>query len=147
MSASFGNSNSQDVDLNITPIIDCFTVLITFLLASASFLSVGFFEAATAGLAGDSSPSEPELEAVIKLNTNHTAELKVKGKSNYNVSFNFEDPAGLQKLDSELTKIQESKLKINQVLLSADDQVEYKSIAQVMDQLAKTRLPVVVGEF
>ena len=49
MSANLGNSSGQDVDLNITPIIDCFTVLITFLLASASFLSIGFFEVYTPG--------------------------------------------------------------------------------------------------
>jgi biopolymer transport protein ExbD len=41
MSANFGGGgNGQEVELNITPIIDCFTVLITFLLASASFLSL-----------------------------------------------------------------------------------------------------------
>lgn len=147
MSANFGSSNSQDVDLNITPIIDCFTVLITFLLASASFLSIGFFEASTAGVAGESTPTEPEIEAVLKVNPNRTAELKVKGKANYTVSFNFTDPAGLNKLDDELKRIQDSKYKVNQVLLSAEDSVDYKSISEVMDHIAKSQLPVVVGEF
>jgi len=60
MSANFGSSNSQDVDINITPIIDCFTVLITFLLASASFLSIGCFEVSTPGNAADAAQIEPD---------------------------------------------------------------------------------------
>ena len=39
----------NEVELNLTPVLDCFTVLITFLLASAGFLSIGFFEAALPG--------------------------------------------------------------------------------------------------
>ena len=45
-SSSRGRGGSADFDLNLAPIIDCFTVLIAFLLASASFLSIGIFEAA-----------------------------------------------------------------------------------------------------
>ena len=50
------HDTSQDFDVNITPIIDSFTVLITFMLASASFLSVGIFDAGitdtTGGMSG-----------------------------------------------------------------------------------------------
>ena len=68
MSANLGSSSGQEVDLNITPIIDCFTVLITFLLASASFLSIGFFEAYTPGSSADPSQAEPDTEVVLKIN-------------------------------------------------------------------------------
>jgi biopolymer transport protein ExbD len=43
-SSGRGRGSSADFDLNLAPIIDCFTVLIAFLLASASFLSIGIFE-------------------------------------------------------------------------------------------------------
>ena len=35
----------QDFELNITSIIDCFTVLIAFILTSASFISIGIIDA------------------------------------------------------------------------------------------------------
>ena len=38
----------KDFDLNLAPIIDCMTVLITFMLASASFLSIGILDAGVA---------------------------------------------------------------------------------------------------
>jgi biopolymer transport protein ExbD len=37
---------SREFDLNLAPIIDCLTVLITFLLASAAFLAIGQLTAA-----------------------------------------------------------------------------------------------------
>ena len=148
MSANFGNSsNSQEVDLNITPIIDCFTVLITFLLASASFLSIGFFEAFTPGTSADPNATEPDTEAVIKIKNDQTAELKLKGKRNLTLSFNLKNPDSLKNLDQEVQRLQAEQLKINQVLLSAEDDVDYKSVAEVMGHLSNSKLPVVVGDF
>src|SRR3954470_1256357 len=40
MSASVEGGSGQDVELNLAPIIDCFTVLITYLLITASFINL-----------------------------------------------------------------------------------------------------------
>jgi biopolymer transport protein ExbD len=145
--SNFGSSNSQEVDLNITPIIDCFTVLITFMLASASFLSIGFLEAATPGNS-DQAAAEPNTEALIKMQPNHLATLRMKGKVNYTVSFDLGNKEGMEKFDAEFKKLNEAtNVNLNQVLLSADDEVEYAAIAEVMDHLNQTKFPVVVGEF
>ena len=148
MSASFGNSNSsQEVDLNITPIIDCFTVLITFLLASASFLSIGFFEAYTPGNSADPQATEPDTEAVVRLKMNQSAELKIKGKKNLTLTFDLHSKEGIKGLNQEIAKLQAEHLQLNQVLLSADDEVDYQQISAVMGSLSETKLPVVVGDF
>ena len=148
MSANFGSSgNNQEVELNITPIIDCFTVLITFLLASASFLSIGFFEAFTPGSSSDPNAAEPDVEAVVRVKANQTAELKIKGKKNLTVSFDLKNPESLKGLDQQLTQIQAEHLKLNQVLLSAEDEVDYKAVSDLMGHLSQSKLPVVVGDF
>lgn len=147
MSSSFGGSNKQEVELNITPIIDCFTVLITFLLASASFLSIGFFEASTPGGASDPAATEPDTEAVMKLKPNHMAELKLKGKRNLVVSYNLSKKEDLDQMDAQIKKIEEEKLNLSSILLTADDDVEYKALAEVMEHLNKSPYPVIVGEF
>ncbi len=147
MSSNFGSSNSQEVDVNITPIIDCFTVLITFMLASASFLSIGFFEAYTPGSSADPGSTEPDTEAVIRIKQNQSAELKVKGKKTYTMSFDLKTPEGLKTLEQEIGKLEKEHLQINQYLLTAEDSVPYRQIASVMEQLNTSKIPVVVGDF
>lgn len=147
MSANLGSSSGQEVDLNITPIIDCFTVLITFLLASASFLSIGFFETNTPGNASDPTQGEPDTELVVKINSNHVAEFKLKGKRNETVTFNLSDESSLANFDAKLAQIKTGEIKVNQVLLSADDKVDYQELSGVMGHINKANLPVVVGEF
>lgn len=152
MSANFGGGgNSQEVDLNITPIIDCFTVLITFMLASASFLSIGFLEASTPGNSADPQASEPNTEAILRLKGDHRAEFKIKGKLSYQLSFDLSNKEGVARLDQEFQKLHESlkdtRIQLSQVLLTAEDAVEYQAIAEVMDHLNQSELPVVVGDF
>lgn len=147
MSANFGSSSDGEVELNITPIIDCFTVLITFLLASASFISIGFFEAYTPGNAADPSQSEPDTEAIIKIRANQVAEFTVKGKKNYKLTFDMKQKGSLDGLEGELKKLHDQKVNMNNVLVSADDEVDYKVLADLMNSLNESKFPVVVGEF
>src|SRR4051812_4395070 len=80
---SSGGKGSQDVDLNLAPIIDCLTVLVTFMLASATFLSVGVLDAGV-GAAGEKSASEspPSVIMQAELGNNQELVLKLSGKAN-----------------------------------------------------------------
>ncbi len=147
MSASMGNGSGQEVELNITPIIDCFTVLITFLLASASFLSIGFFEVVTPGTTADASTLEPDVEVILKVSNNQMVEMKLKGKRNSVVRFELNNPKELEKLEKEIEGIKEAKLSVNQILITAENEVPYQNMAKVMDALQKSALPVVLGDF
>jgi biopolymer transport protein ExbD len=148
MSASFGGSGGgQEVELNITPIIDCFTVLITFLLASASFLSIGFFETYTPGSNVDPTQGEPDTEVVLKIKANHMAEFKVKGKRNQNLTFTLTSPESVKNLEQEIQNLKDPSIKLGQILISADDTVDYKELSEVMGHINRFNLPVVVGEF
>ncbi|NDF14013.1 hypothetical protein EB061_01655 [bacterium] len=40
-----GGGGEGDVELNIAPIVDCFTVLIAYMLVSMSFIQLSIFEA------------------------------------------------------------------------------------------------------
>jgi biopolymer transport protein ExbD len=147
MSANFGSSNSQDVDINITPIIDCFTVLITFLLASASFLSIGFFEVSTPGNAVDAAQTEPDTELVVRVKGNQIAEFREKGKKNGTLRFDLSKPESVKTMEAELDALKSNDYKLTQILVSADDEVGFQSLSQVMGHLNRVNLPVIVGEF
>lgn len=147
MSANLGNSSGQEVDLNITPIIDCFTVLITFLLASASFLSIGFFEVYTPGTTANAQTVEPDVEVILKVSVNQSVEMKLKGKRSGVTHYSVNDPQELEKLEKAIEKIKEEKLTLNQILITAENEVPYQNLAKVMDSLQKSAIPVVMGDF
>jgi len=147
MSANLGNNSGQEVDLNITPIIDCFTVLITFLLASASFLSIGFFEAYTPGVTASAETLEPDVEVILKVNSKQIVEVKLKGKINNSTQFSITEPLALEKMEKIIEKIREEKLTLNQILLTAENDVPYQNLIKVMDTLQKSSIPVVMGDF
>lgn len=143
-----GGGRNQEVDLNITPIIDCFTVLITFLLASASFLSIGFFEVYTPGpTKAEQQAAEPDVEVILKVTPDQFIEMKMKGKKNNTAKYALNDPAALVKLQAEIEGIAAEKLTINQVLITASDNVPYQNLVRVMDALQKSAIPVVMGDF
>src|SRR5688572_24880445 len=84
MQVSEGGSNSQDFDLNLAPIIDCFTVLITFMLASASFLAIGIFDSGVAaGGAAANSATPPSIRVDVELAAKKGIVLKVEGKTKF----------------------------------------------------------------
>ena len=55
-----GGGGEGDVELNLAPIVDCFTVLIAYLLVSMSFISLSIFEAGVAA----TSPESASVEVV-----------------------------------------------------------------------------------
>ncbi|RYZ61531.1 MAG: hypothetical protein EOP09_19835, partial [Proteobacteria bacterium] len=63
-----GGAGSLEFDLNLAPIIDCFTVLITFLLVSASFLSVSIFDAGFTPVEqmGDTTPPPITIQVMVE---------------------------------------------------------------------------------
>src|SRR3954454_525427 len=77
-----GGNGSQDFELNLASIIDCFTVLIAFMLASASFLSIGILDAGVAA-AGPQTKSDkpPSVNLTVELSQNQKFTLKLAGKS------------------------------------------------------------------
>jgi biopolymer transport protein ExbD len=76
------SDNGQDFDLNLAPIIDCFTVLITYLLVSASFISLVVLDVGVAavGPADSGKPvAIPPYNLMVELDAKRTVTLKVTG--------------------------------------------------------------------
>src|SRR5947208_300860 len=69
----------QDFELNIASVIDCFTVLITYLLVSASFISISALDIDVAGV-GDAPQSEPPpVSIAVQLEDNRSLTIKITG--------------------------------------------------------------------
>jgi biopolymer transport protein ExbD len=158
MSSNFGSDSgghgSQDFEINLAPIIDCFTVLITFMLVSASFLSVGLLDAGvSAGPPQATTQAPPPVQIEIELKSGHTLEIKVSGKENKistlaaTKSVENTEEWDLPSLMNRLTELKNAWPTTQGITLKAGDSVEYQSIVLVMDQARKTHPAVLLGGF
>src|SRR3954464_8653245 len=69
----------QDFELNIASIIDCFTVLITYLLVSASFISIGVLDVSSVSGAQSPEVKVPPLTLSVQMDQAKIRFLKVTG--------------------------------------------------------------------
>jgi biopolymer transport protein ExbD len=146
MSVSSGGGG-QDVELNLAPIIDCFTVLIAFMLVSASFLSIGLLDAgiAAAGPSTDKSTPPPvSIEVVIK--NGLALQVKVSGKENRTLNVAVKDNAlDLEGLAAQLKPIQDKWKTVNGATISAESDVEYREVIRTMETTRKHFPAVALG--
>ena len=142
-----GQQNQSDVELNITPIIDCFTVLITFMLASASFISIGFFEASTPGPGTSSETTKPDLEATIRIGKNRKVELRWTGKKSGTRRLEEWNETTAKQITDELRKMKEDRLVIHQVIIQATDETPYRDLTIAMSAVDQSGIPAVIADF
>jgi biopolymer transport protein ExbD len=153
MSASFGQdggSGSQDFDLNLAPIIDCLTVLIAFMLASASFLSIGILDAgvAAAGATATDNATPPPVNIAIELGSDHNFTVKVSGKATSSTpiakkgsEWNYDE------LVQNLKHLKAQWPTVNAVTLSAENTVEYQNVVKSMEVIRQEMPVVLLGGF
>lgn len=155
MSAGAGSAGggrgaaSQEFELNLAPIIDCFTVLITFMLASASFLAIGILDAGVAAAGAQANPgTPPAVNLTLELKTDHSILIKLNGKANNTNTLNSKN----QNWDYDGLTLQLAGLKtqwpgLTAVTLLAENQVEYRDVVKSMEITKKTLPAVLLGGF
>ena len=121
MSRSRGGS--LDFDLNLAPIIDCFTVLITFMLAQ-----------------GD--PNPPPITVTLDLKKNGSLQVVTEGKLKSRNTFANPDEAA-----EALRQLKEKYPGVESVTITADQEVEYESIVKAMEKARKFMPAMVLGGF
>jgi biopolymer transport protein ExbD len=140
-----GGGGSQDFELNLAPIIDCFTVLITYLLVSASFISLSVFEVGVSAN-GEASPeqvqsSETPMNMEILLTGTKEVSLKLTGGAEkLDLLIPVASVNGNWDLDGLNTQIQQAKAKypaLQDTSLSAESAVRYKEVIKVIESVKK----------
>jgi len=144
-----GRNASQDVDLNIAPLIDCITVLIAFLLASSSLLSVGLMDAGVAASSTEvNNDKPPSVNVELVLSSNKSMKVKISGKEARDISIDStQNTWNSEALKTALRDIKQKWTDVNAITISADDDVEYKDIILSMDTSRKILPAVILGGF
>lgn len=139
----------QNFELNLAPIIDCLTVLITFMLASAAFVVINILDAGFAPeslVTSTNAQGSPEVTLTLRLQPDRTLVLTMAGKAVQ--ALRIPAAAGdwdLRKLGAELERLKAGTKGEPDISLASDDLVEYQEVIKVMDQVRKTFPSVVLG--
>jgi biopolymer transport protein ExbD len=144
MSAGVGGGDGgQEFELNLASIIDCFTVLIAFMLASASFLAIGVLDAGiSAASATTTDAKPPAIQVEITLRTEGKIGMKVTGQKSLNSEFSSEAD-----LMNSIKNLKEQYPDLQSAVLQAEDVVPYKSVVLTMESLRKTVPSILLGGF
>lgn len=144
------NGEGQEVELNLAPIIDCFTVLITYLLVTASFLTLTALDVSVSATSDSNSiPPPPALDKpplVMTLDLSGTNEifLKVTGgdlKKDYEVKLAARPNNGgwdQETLTRTLTDITSRWNSLSEVSVSAAPTVKYRELVNIINATQKT---------
>lgn len=152
--AHSGSQNNRgkletDAPLNIVSIIDCLTVLIIYLLAAASFVSVGALDASVASVDKGTGAASLSTVLMVELKSDKTMEVTLVPAEATRQPSSAQVPAENGKWDFKVceTNIRatlEQNPLIDHLILVAEPQVAYGALVTAADRL-KSILPVVLG--
>ncbi len=140
----------QDFELNLASIIDCFTVLIAFMLATASFLSIGIFDAGVAAAgAQQASATPPPVHVAVELRKDFSVEVKIQGKENrtWTLAATKDGSWDYPALTAQLEDIKKRWPELSATTLQAQDLVEYNHVIKTMEVTKKTLPLILLGGF
>lgn len=136
---------SQDFDLNLAPIIDCFTVLITFMLASASFLAIGVLDSNVA-VPGQPAPNAqpPPIQIEVELRPQREILVRVTGKEKLEKRIPGRgEEWNTTELVTQIDALRKRWTDVQSLVLSASDDIEYLHIVRLMEVL-KAHVPSIL---
>ena len=144
-----GSSHSLDFDLNLAPVIDCFTVLIAFILISTAYASIGIFDAGlAAGGESQASGKPPEVQVTVELKADHSAKVRISGKATQEVMVAAQGTDwDFAAVNQHLTEYKGRWSSLAGVVLTADNAVEYKDVIRSMESIRKTIPSILLGGF
>ena len=151
-SGRFGGrfSGGQDFELNLAPIIDCMTVLIAFVLISASYISIGILESGVAAAgATQTTPSDAPVSLALSIHRDHTILVMISGKVHKSQVI----PAGADgqwnynALTDHLAYVKSEWPQLKQAVLMADNEVDYREVIKSMEVTRKAVPSVFLGGF
>lgn len=145
--------SSESFEINVTPMIDMFSVLISFLLITAVFSATGALRVEVPFLSSKPPPTKQEIdnkpEKVVTLivdtdkvfvevsMSNSSAKAK---KDEYKI-----DASGLDKLQGQLYSIRQENAKFDKVTVMTEMDVSYETLTKVLDacrELQPGRQPI-----
>ena len=142
---------SQEIDLNIVPIVDFLTIVLCFMLASGSYVAIAALSVSTGTPSLSTSNSqgdEPEVTVSISLHNNRSLLLELGGKSPKATTFQSKkNDWDYGALKQALVEVKKRWPKVKTATLKADQQVIYQEVVSAMEHIRKTHPNITLGGF
>ena len=139
--------SAESFDINVTPMLDMFSVLIAFLLLTAVFSSTGQIRVEIPFLSSKPPPPQEDLDknpqksvtitvdtALVKMDLSTDA----SSKDNESKEFPLTDK-GLDDLQARLYQIRSEDPKFDKVTLMTELDVKYETLVQVIDTMRELK--------
>jgi biopolymer transport protein ExbD len=144
------HAGEQDFELNLASIIDCFTVLITYLLVSASFISLGVLDVnvLTQRPDGDTT-SEPPMSLSLRIDGNHEVAMRLEGGGHNEQTIRVPAKDGALDapgLEQRLADLKREMPELDTATVRAGGGVEYFELVSVVESTKKLIPAVSLGE-
>jgi len=151
MAGAVDSSNGGDIELPLAPIIDCFVVLISFLLISAAYVSVGIFSADVAIVEQTSNPSEVTTGIMASLEVAENGDYKIVLSGDVNETYDVPKSGSVsdqkEVLDSKLKELKTKYETVKNITLKAANTIPYKDLVNAME-VARIYYPqILLGGF
>ena len=149
--ASKHSHGEQDFELNIASIIDCFTVLITYLLVSASFITIGVLDVNVApsspSVTLPSEASKAPLTIFVNLRATKGIQLRVDGASEPLIAFPPKDGDwDFTSLSDQILGLKQKYPELASATLNAADDIEYREVVKAVETIRKNVPAVTMGD-
>lgn len=125
----------EEDNLNITPVMNVFLILVPFMLLTAVFVRISILEFSlpTSTEAGEAQQSQTNLVVTILAISEKGFELKTKGMK---IAFieKTADNFDFQTLVEKLQKVKETHTQTEDIILAPQVSIKYDTIIKVMDR-------------
>jgi biopolymer transport protein ExbD len=135
-----GSVPYRDIELNIMPFVDVFSLLNTFLLMSAAFLTIGILEVQVPFLAPEKT-EDKENKRTLSINVDMmtdkillTTRFSMPPEDKKEEEFPNNE-TGINQLHVALVNVRRQNKETDKVTLFTDEQVTYKNITEVLDAI------------
>jgi biopolymer transport protein ExbD len=143
--------SAQDFELNLAPVIDCLTVLITFVLISTSYVSIGVLQAelAVASTTPATEQKSNDEMLTVELKDDHSIVLSLAGKSNHTsrINPNPDRSWNYKALSDSLAQTKSQFPQLASLVLNADSDVDYREVIKTMELARKSTPSVLLGGY
>ncbi len=139
-----------DFELNLAPIIDCFVVLITYMLVSASFLSLGILDIGAQGNGSaevNANAQKDPLVVSLVLNAGRDVIVKQSGKSKSTSKIpSVDGDINFDQVNAQMAQLKKQHPNLEAVLVSAQDNVDYNELVRLIGTVKLVFPLVSLGE-
>jgi biopolymer transport protein TolR len=129
----------KDIELNIMPFIDIFSLLNTFLLFSAVFLSIGVIEVQVPFLS-NAAPETKQVdvrERKINIDVQRDKIILTESWTTPPIAekiLNYtNDTQGIAEMHAELIRLRQETPKVDKATVFSDDEVTFEQLSKVLD--------------